>query len=217
VKITDLQSQKRDSSRVNVYIDEEFFCGASVDTIVKFQIYVGKIITQDEIDLFLRFELENKFLNRSLTYLSRSPKTESQIRQYLKNLAYKKKGSWYTDISIDELENIFEKIVSKLKTYKYLDDKIFAEMFVRDRVRMKPRGKQVLLMELISKGVDKEIATEVIDTLVIDEYEVLKKVYYKKYKDEKLMKEDRKKIDFLMRKGFNWDLIEKYIKDEFTE
>ena len=217
MKITDLQSQKRDSSRVNVYIDEEFFCGASVDTIVKFQIYVGKIITQDEIDLFLRFELENKFLNRSLTYLSRSPKTESQIRQYLKNLAYKKKGSWYTDISIDELENIFEKIVSKLKTYKYLDDKIFAEMFVRDRVRMKPRGKQVLLMELISKGVDKEIATEVIDTLVIDEYEVLKKVYYKKYKDEKLMKEDRKKIDFLMRKGFNWDLIEKYIKDEFTE
>ena len=217
MKITDLQSQKTDSSRINIYIDEEFFCGASVDTIVKFQIYVGKIITQEEIDIILGFELENKFLNRSLTYLSRSPRTEFQIRQYLKNLAYKKKDSWYTEISNDELENIFENVISKLKSYKYIDDKIFAEMFVRDRIKIKPRGKQILLMELLSKGVDKEIATEIIDMLVTDEYEVLKNVYYKKYKDEKLMKEDRKKIDFLMRKGFNWDLIEKYINDESVE
>ena len=53
--------------------------------------------------------------------------------------------------------------------------------------------------------------------MVDDEYDMLKRVYEKKYGIEKLGMKDRKKIDFLLRKGFNWDLIERYINEKSEE
>jgi SOS response regulatory protein OraA/RecX len=53
--------------------------------------------------------------------------------------------------------------------------------------------------------------------MLVDEYQVLKNTYRKKYKEEKISFEDTKKISFLQRKGFNWDLIERFINDESSE
>ena len=70
---------------------------------------------------------------------------------------------------------------------------------------------------MISKGISKEIAEKKLEELVEDEYDILKRVYEKKYGESKITKEDRKKIDFLLRKGFNWDLIERLINNESEE
>ena len=69
----------------------------------------------------------------------------------------------------------------------------------------------------MSKGVNKEIARKKVDELVEDEYEVLKRTYRKKFREENITIRDSKKIDFLKRKGFSWDLIEKLIKNESEE
>ncbi|HPQ79895.1 MAG TPA: RecX family transcriptional regulator, partial [Candidatus Dojkabacteria bacterium] len=78
----------------------------------------------------------------------------------------------------------------------------------------KPRGKYIIVSELISKGINKDLAEQTVDELIKDEYDILKRVFQKKYGESKLLKEDRKKIDFLLRKGFDWDLIERLIKNE---
>lgn len=217
MKITELSVQKRDSSRFNISVDGKFFCGASVDIVAKFNLYQGRETDEKELREILDSELEIRFLNRALTYLIRSPRSEYQIRTYLRNLAYKKKGLWYEDISKEQLEEIFEKNISKLKEFKYINDREYAEAFVNSRIRNKPRGKNILVAELRSKGVNKELALEVVEELVEDEADMLKRIYTKKYGEEKLEGNDRKKIDFLRRKGFNWDLIQKYIQDEFGE
>jgi len=147
-------------------------------------------------------------------FLDRSPKTERQVRIYLKDLSFKKKGKWFESLGGDILSKIIEKVVSKLNEYKYIDDERFAELFVSSRMKNKPRGKDVLRMELLSKGVSKDIALKVINLLVEDEASLLVETYRKKYKEEKITKNDRKKIDFLRRKGFNWDLIEQFINNE---
>jgi SOS response regulatory protein OraA/RecX len=90
-------------------------------------------------------------------------------------------------------------------------------MFVESRIKNKPRGKFVLVSELISKGVDKEIAKNVTDELIEDEYDILKKTYYKKYKDYKLDLGDTKKLSYLQRKGFSYDLIKKFAQSESKE
>ncbi len=217
MKVTKLSSQKKDSSRVNIYIDEEFFCGISLDSVAKFNLYVGAELDEIELGEILKNELLNRFFQRAMSYISRSVKTEFQLRRYLKDLSIKKKNVWYSEIEKDELERIFNEVISKLTKYGYIDDSVFAEQFVLSRIKNKPRGKMVLISELISKGVSKDIATEKVDELVEDEYDMLRKIYEKKFGSEKISLRDRKKIDFLMRKGFNWDLIERFINNEPEE
>ncbi len=214
MKITALESQKKDPSRVSVYVDGLFYCGVSVNNIAKYSFYAGKDVDEKTLENMKFSELVERFFDRAISFLERSPKTEKQVRQYIKELAFKKKGKWFEELNNDDLGKISEIVLGKLNEYQYLDDKRYAELFVSSRMRTKPRGKDILIMELISKGVSKDIALEVVSSLVEDEYGLLKQTYYKKYKEEKITIDDRKKIDFLRRKGFNWDLIEKFINNE---
>jgi regulatory protein len=214
VIITDIQTQKKNSSRFNLDIDGKFFCGISADTLAKYALYQGKVISPEELEEVLDTELQTRFFNRVLEYLTRAPKTEFQIQRYMKDLVYKKKGKWFEELSKEKQEKIFVFVTSKLKEYGYIDDRSFAETFVNSRIRNKPRGKNILISELISKGVNKEIATETVNDLVEDEMDMLKKIYTKKYGDEQLDITQKKKIDFLLRKGFNWDLIQEYMNND---
>jgi regulatory protein len=214
MKVTQLSSQKKNPSRVNLYIDDEFFCGLSLDAVAKFGIYQGREIEESELEEILMDELKSRFLQRAMSYISRGIKTEFQMRRYLKTLSIKKKGSWFVDIRDDQLQEIFDEVINKLKEYGYLDDEEFAFQFISSRIKNKPRGKRVLISELMSKGVNKELAEKKVNELVEDEYDVLKRVYEKKYKGDKITIRDNKKIDFLKRKGFDWDLIKRLIEDE---
>lgn len=215
MKITALESQKKDPSRVSVYVDGLFYCGVSVNNIAKYSLYAGKDVEEKTLGSMKFSELVDRFFDRAISFLERAPKTEKQVKQYIKELAFKKKGKWFEELNNEDFSKISEIVLGKLNEYKYLDDKRYAELFVSSRMRTKPRGKDILIMELISKGVSKDIALEVVENLVEDEYGLLKQTYYKKYKDENIKMEDRKKIDFLRRKGFNWDLIEQFINNEF--
>jgi regulatory protein len=197
-----------------MYIDGEFFSGLSLDAVAQFNLYDNKEVNAKELDEILFEELKSRFFQRALSYVSKRIKTEYQLRRYLKNLSFKKKGSWYNDIPKDKLEGIFDEVVKKLDEYGYINDEDFAEQFILSRIKNRPRGKMILISELISKGVDKEIARGKVDKLVEDEYEVLMKTFEKKYRGEKITIRDRKKIDYLKRKGFSWDLIKKLIENE---
>lgn len=217
MKVTKLVSQKRDPDRVNMYIDEEFYCGISLDGIAKFNIYLGKELEESDLEEILFEELKNRFFQRAINYISRAIKTEVQLKRYLRELSFKKKGKWFTDVSKESLEEIINDTAERLKEYNYLNDEVFAEEFLQSRIKNRPRGKAVLLSELISKGVNAELAKEKVEELVEDEYVMLKRIYEKKYGNENMSIQDSKKIDFLRRKGFSWDLINEFLNNEFTE
>ena len=113
MKITSLESQKRDSSRLNMYIDENFFCGISLNVVAQFGIYQGKELSDTELNEILTSELRSRFFDRAVSYLVRSPKTEFQVRRYLKDLVFKKKGKWFEDVSKEDISSIEEFVVKK--------------------------------------------------------------------------------------------------------
>lgn len=217
MKVTRLAQQERNVERVNMFLDESFACGLSLNTVAKYNIYVGKEISEDEYRILLHDDLGERLFNRSVNYLASSIKTTKQIRTYLSNLLYKKRGVWFEELEKEQVEELIHNVMDKLEKYSYLNDSEFADAFINSRVKNKPRGKSILLGELLAKGVSKEIAEEKLDELVDDEYDMLKRAYEKKYKDEKFGIKDRKKIDFLLRKGFSWNLIERFINNEFEE
>lgn len=215
--VSKLEYQKRDPSRVNLFIDGKFFCGISLDTLAKESLYEGLEIEEGTLNDILKREITNRFLSRSMEYIARSPKTEFQMYKYLKELKFKKKGIWYKedlDVNWDEL---FNTIVEKLKKYKYIDDENYARLFVSSRLKNKPRGKSVLIGELLSKGVNKDIAELVCNEEIEDEYELLKAAFEKRYRGKEFNYKDSKMINFLLRKGFSWDLIQRLKNDDSEE
>lgn len=212
--VTKIEYQKRDPSRVNIYIDNEFFCGISLDTLASENLYEGLEVDDCVIDNILQKDLRSRFLTRVMEYISRSSKTEFQIKKYLRELKFKKNNIWFKgDISLD-WERFFNEILSKLREYKYIDDESFARSFVSSRLRNKPRGKSVLISELISKGVSKDIAQSVCDDEIGDEIDTLRKAFDKKYRGKSFDIKDQKMVNYLLRKGFNWDLIEQFNRNE---
>ena len=214
MRVSKIEYQKRDPNRVNLYIDEEFFCGISLDTLASENLYEGLEITQEVLDRIVQRDLRSRFLTRVTEYLSHSPKTEFQVYRYLKNLKFKKKNIWFKEEIYLDWDTLFDEIVGKLKEYKYIDDESFARSFVSSRLRNKPRGKSVLISELISKGVSKDIAEMVCNEDIPDELEVLKNTFEKKYRDKKFDIKDSKMVGFLQRKGFNWDLIQQFSQND---
>ena len=179
--ITKIEYQKKDPERVNIYVDGEFFCGISLNVLAKENLYEGLTVDEQTLDRILKEDLESRFMNRAVEYLSHTIKTEFQVRQYLKNLKFKRKGVWFNeDIQLD-WDLLFEQIIDSLKKYKYIDDEEFAHAFVQSRLNVKPRGKSVLISELLSKGVSKEIAQRVCDEEITDELEVLRNAFRKRF------------------------------------
>lgn len=217
MKISALSSQKKDSNRVSMFLDGEFACGLSLNSVARYNLFVGKEIGEEEYENILLSDLQERLFNRAINYLNRSIRSKSQIRTYLNTLLIKKKGKWFSTLDREQESKIIDEVLCKLEEYSYLDDREYAEQFILSRMKNKPRGKRVLLSELISKGISKDLAQEKLDELVEDEYVMLKQTYEKRFKDEILQKDDRKKIDFLLRKGFNWDLIERFINNEFEK
>jgi len=217
VIITKLKVQKKNPSRFNLFTNGEFVAGISSTTLAKFALYEGKNISEKELEEILYQELKQRFLERLVAYVVRSPRSIYQANLYLTKVQYKKKDIWYnSEISID-FENMFEEIISKLVEQKLLDDLDFARLFVESRLRTRPRGKSVLISELISKGVNTDIAREICEELVEDEYALLERVFRKHFKNERIELSNRRHISYLSRKGFSYDLIKTFIQNESEE
>lgn len=114
-------------------------------------------------------------------------------------------------ITTEEFESEIGKVLERLKELGYLDDKKFAEDYVADRMRFKPRGKFLLERELGRKGIKKE-DREFIGS--IDEEEAARRALEGRIKrlSGLTIKEQREKaFRFLASRGFNPDTIYKVV------
>lgn len=217
MEISKFDSQKRNPNRVNMYIDGSFFCGISLDVLAKFNLYVGKTLTDGDLESILKTDIEVQLFNRACSYLARCQRSRKEIERYLYRTILKKKTVWYSDMDTDLRDGIISNVVANLEKYGYIDDESYTEQYISSRLNGKPSGKTVLISELLTKGIPKDIVISKVDELVGDEYSLLKKTYEKKYHGEKISYNDSKKVAFLYRKGFSWDLIEQFINNEFGE
>lgn len=156
----------------------------------------------------------DKYYNLALRYLSFRPRSEKEIRDYLR----KKKVQ----------ESLVEIIITKLKEQKFLNDEEFARIWIESRMRFKPRSMKLIKIELSQKGVPKEIIEAIIQNsefplheanrIQNDEAMVRKLIEKKigKYKNLPRQEVYRKLGRVLVQKGFGWDTIKRGI-DEFLK
>ena len=148
-------------------------------------------------------ELEEarKYLRLLLKY---RPRTESEIEGRLEEKGYK--------------PDVIEEIIDWGRKKDLVDDELFAEYFVEDRLQNKPKGRSGLYKELLDHGVDKGVANDVLDEKLSggQEEELCRKLARKriaKYKGDDTKAKYRKTLGFLERRGFARGLANSVLKD----
>lgn len=214
-KITSVEPQKtlrlRSGRRFNIFLDGVFAFGADEDLVVENRLVPGKIIDQSIMEKLL-FEVEvGKLIERMYRLWNIRPRSEKEVRGYLKNLSFKRKIKNQGEIS----EVAIELLISKLKQKRLLSDEEFAKAWVESRSRK--YGINRVKQELYQKGISREIIEEVVSGQVTgqSEQQTAEKLLEKKmrvWKNLPILEFKKKAYEFLMRRGFEYEVVKEVVE-----
>lgn len=115
-------------------------------------------------------------------------------------------------------EDVSEAAVSYVKSFGYIDDKRYAEQFVRSR--MLKKSKRELYIALVGKGLENSVIEEALENCFSDVNEqetIMQLLKKKKYDSETADDKTKKKMfDYLLRKGFRYEDIRQALQVSST-
>jgi regulatory protein len=201
--ITKIEKQKKRRGRYSIFLDNEFGFGITDNTLLKFGLRKNDELTEQKIDEIKDYDEFDYAKKYSFDLLSRSPKSEKEIRTKLKQK------------KIND-SNII-KVIDALKELKFLDDVNYAKLFVESKLRNNPAGKVVIKNKLREKGIGKELIEESIENFYDDAVEEKKAEsillkYMKKKTGDDYYTLKRKCFQHLVSKGFDFDLVNELLR-----
>lgn len=205
-RITQIEPQKKKKGRFNIFIDDKFAFGASIDAVAEFSLKVGKLISQHEIEKILKKEQLSKLQDTAIRYLNWRPRSEKEVKDHLAEKIAKNE-----DIKFRQAQQspVIDQIIAKLKKYKLIDDHQFAKWFIDSRGRSHQKSKRLVALELKRKGIDPSVIETVIKTGYDEKNLAIAAVAKKIERWQKLPEiEFKKKIyAHLSLRGFDFDTI----------
>ena len=147
-KITALRAQAKDPQRVNVFVGGEFAIGVSLTTITKAGLHVGKELSAEEFARIERIESGDKAYLAALRFLEARPRSVAEVRARLERK--------------DFAPEAVDMAIARLAELELIDDAAFARFWVENRQVNRPRGTGALRDELRRKGIDADVAAEVL-------------------------------------------------------
>ena len=209
-KVTAVEPQKKKKDRFNLYLDGKFAFGAEADTVLKYQITPGKELTPEKIDQIVKKEELSKLFDATLKFLSYRPRSQKEVEDYLAKKISKKENIKFSEAKESGL--IIE-IEHKLTKYKYLNDTEFAKWWIESRTKSSPRGKRIIKIELMQKGVSREIVDELLERIKNQKLLALSSIEKKLPRWRLLPRAELKKkiYNHLSMRGFDFDTIREVV------
>ncbi|HSJ52512.1 MAG TPA: RecX family transcriptional regulator [Anaerolineae bacterium] len=201
-KITAIKAQQKNRDRASVYLDGRYAFG--LPAIVAAKLAVGQTLTEAEIQALQDEGGIETAYSRTLDFLGYRPRSRAEVTTYLK-----KRG-------MDEEQ--IETIVERLQQAGLLDDAAFAQYWVENRERFKPRGARALRYELRRKGLpDAEIerALETLDASDSAYRSASRKAEQLRHLDRQTF--SRKLIEYLARRGFDYEVAQEAANRHWAE
>lgn len=144
-------------------------------------------------------------MNRAVKLLAAKPRSIMELRERLLEKL------WTNEAIVDA-------VIGKLKEYKYLDDKQYADDLAISKLRQKPQGKHRLRQSMSRKKLDKETAESAIVNAFekLPEEKLIEQAIERRLrlKGKPVTREETKKFyDHLLRQGFGYDLIREKLSE----
>lgn len=206
--ITGLQAAKDKTGKIKVFIDGEYCFALNLEEMEQHMLYEGQEIDEDLYRHILDETVFPKARDKALAILSRSDKTEYELRNKLKQ-------DGFTD-------DIIVRVMDYLKSYGYINDERYAQAYIYANKQKK--SKLAIKTWLMQKGIASELADSLIDREYRDdisdgsdyELEAIKRALAKKVSSLESLddKQKQKLIASLYRKGFELAKIKRVIKND---
>jgi regulatory protein len=201
-KITALEYQKKNPDRVSVYLDGRFAFG--LPAIVAARLQRGQVLSDAAIESLQQEGGIESGYHKALDYLSYRPRSRAEVGAYLQ-----KRG-------IPEIQA--DAIIKRLEGAGLLDDGAFAQFWVENRERFRPRGVRALRYELQRKGISDEIIEQALASVDVSRgayKSASRKAHQLKHKDQQTF--HRKIVEYLARRGFDYEVAREAAERHWTE
>lgn len=208
--ITKIAPQKNNPHRKSVHINGQFAFGADEKLIHDFGLEEKKSLSGRELKQIIWAADRNKLKEKAYHLLSLRPRSEKELKDKLRQKGAQAK--------------LVEEVLQELKEKELINDEKFAQSWVQSRMANRPMGKFLLRRELLKKGVKPEIIERVLQEnyQAEDELELAKSLLERKarrYKNLNDLKTKKRMADFLLRRGFPYEVVSQALKGlkEFSE
>jgi regulatory protein len=205
-RVTKIEPQKRNPKRWSVFLEDKFAFGLDEEVLSRYGLKEGQKLERKEIEKIIQSEIQREAKELSLKFLSYRMRSEKEVRDKLKSKGFAK--------------DLIDKVIEGLKRVNLLDDYEFASAWIRDRLSNNPRGKALLKQELYKKGIKQEIIEKTLKEHFADEAEELglaQKLLdkrMKRYENLEPSVAKRRMSDFLLRRGFSYDIVKQALRIE---
>ncbi len=195
--ITSIEPQKNRKDRVSIFVDGEFAFGLSLDALALLGLKKGDSVTAEQLAQWRETAIYDEAKTAAFTILARRIHSEKEVRQKLREKKFP--------------AEIIEKVITRLYEMNLLNDAHFAGALVRDKLKRTPIGKSALKSKLFQKGIAKETIDDVLSETDLNSEELCTKAAERKLKtlakEPDAQKRKQKLVQFLMRRGFEWETI----------
>lgn len=205
-RVSKIEPQKRNPKRRSVFLEGKFAFGLDEEVLYKYGLKEGEEIEQRKIEQIIRSETRKEAKEAALRFLSYRRRSEKEVRDKLKRKELAKE--------------LIDEVIEDLKRLDLIDDYDFACAWIRDRVSNNPRGKALLKQELWKKGIKNETVEKALKEYfknADEELNLARKLMEKRKKRYANLKENvakRRMTDFLLRRGFSYDIVKQVLKLE---
>lgn len=199
--IAKITTQKRRKDRYNIYLsdgkNEAYAFSVDEAVLIEFHLRKGMELDESMIEALKKKDTIQKSYSMAINFLSYRMRTRKEMEDYL----IKK------EVEPEHIKIIIERLLEE----KLIDDKQFAEMFVRTRISTSSKGPLLIKRELMEKGVSNVIASEAVELYSYDlQYEKVVQLLEKKQKinkRESYKQQIQKTQAHLLQRGFSQAVI----------
>ena len=199
--VTDIKQQKNDKSRYSVYIDGNYEFSLIMEDILYFRLKIGEPISEDTYRYITETTLYIKAQNTALKFLGYKMRTEKEVLDKLIKEQYS--------------EEIIARVMEFLIKYDYINDREYCRRYIKETLKLRPKGIYMIKSELKAKGIDEDTADEALEEAKIDELVVAEMLLEKKYEGfaEMDQKELTRVYGYLQRRGFSFGIIKEAVAE----
>lgn len=196
-RITKIEQQKN-KKRVNIFVDDAFFCGLSSESALIFGFKTGTEVDEAKLKAAILDSETRRCFDKACSLIEASAHTKKQMQTKLIQRGYG--------------EEVVAATLNKLEEYHYINDEAYAREFVKCNARL---SKKMIENKLLQKGISGQITKEATAALDSDSDLASAKSLAEKLVRGKEMgdsKTRQKVFASLLRRGYDYSVAKLAIK-----
>lgn len=208
--VTRLEPVGSRGDRLRVHLDGEARCEVTPAVADRLGLEEGRELSDERAGQLLAEGERRAALDAAFEYLSHRPRSRAEVRRRLSRKGF---GEDAVVFAID-----------RCVALDYLDDRVFAADFAKDRIRLKPRGALRIESELRKKGVSEADAKAGIEDAFreegVTERELLERAARKRWRSRRSDDPEvvrRRLSSYLGRRGFRHSEIRDVVESLLEE